>query len=178
MENYIDKTNWGRGPWDLEPDYVEFEHCGFRCILKRFEHTGVWNGYVEVSDLHPWFHVGADEARVHGGVTWKGAVEGIEQNPNCTFIGFDCAHGFDVIPAMESFMRAFTEPFIRAFTEYNLTPHEYRTVEYATEQIKHLANQACQAGVFVKGPSFRIFTLNSNITFSTYEASLEREFYQ
>src|SRR5690606_34634818 len=109
MAQFIDKTHWGRGPWDSEPDYVEFEHCGFRCILKRFEHAGVWNGYVEVSDLHPWFHnIGTDQAHVHGGVTWTGQVEGrtgqvegIKQNQNCIFIGFDCAHGFDLMPAAE-----------------------------------------------------------------------------
>lgn len=167
---HIDKTNWGRGPWDLEPDYVEFEHCGFRCVLRRFENTGAWNGYVEVSDLHPWYHIGADEARVHGGVTWRGEVNGVEQNPNCTFVGFDCAHGFDIVPAMESFMTA--------FMGRSMPSNEYRTVEYATDQLKRLANQACQAGVFIKGPSFRIFTLNSHITFSTYEVSLEREFYK
>lgn len=157
----IDKRSWGHGPWEFEPDYVEFKHCGFRCILLRFEHTGVWNGYVEVSDLHPWFYQEV-ESNIHGGITWRGPIDEIEAIPNCKFVGFDCAHGFDLIPAMAKFMDLRKNPFYQ----------EYRTIEYATREVKKLANQACQAGVFVNNQALNL-GLNP---FENIEISMEREF--
>ncbi len=29
----VDKTGWGDGPWNDEPDRVDFHHAGFACLL-------------------------------------------------------------------------------------------------------------------------------------------------
>ena len=39
---------WGQGPWDDEPDRVDFEHAGFPCLLLRNPRLGQWCGYVAV----------------------------------------------------------------------------------------------------------------------------------
>lgn len=56
IESLSDKKNWGPGPWQDEPDHVEFEHAGLPCILHRNKHvTGAWCGYAVVTPGHPLY---------------------------------------------------------------------------------------------------------------------------
>lgn len=115
----IDRTDWAKGPWDLEPDDDEsFTAHGLACRLLRAP-LGHWCGYVTLPDGHPALGVDTDELNsllsVHGGITYFVSAE----------IGFDCAHVFDVVPA-------------RCL---NLTAFEYRTQVYARVETTELARQ-------------------------------------
>lgn len=52
--------NLGQGPWDNEPDRVEFMHGQFACVVARME-GGHLCGYVRVPDGHPLAGVGCME---------------------------------------------------------------------------------------------------------------------
>lgn len=51
-----DKTAWGDGPWQAEPDKEQFtdELTGLPCLIKR-NGSGALCGYVGVAEGHPWF---------------------------------------------------------------------------------------------------------------------------
>lgn len=51
-----DRSKWGSGPWDQEPDKVQWkdEQTGLPCLMVR-NHGGAWCGYVGVSEGHPLF---------------------------------------------------------------------------------------------------------------------------
>jgi len=53
--------NIGQGPWDNEPDRLEFEAHGLRCVISRTEHSGNLCGYVRIGEAHPLFGVGYHE---------------------------------------------------------------------------------------------------------------------
>jgi hypothetical protein len=52
---FIDKSEWDRGPWDNEPDKVQWQDAatGLPCIARRSEAMGSWCGYVGVAEGHP-----------------------------------------------------------------------------------------------------------------------------
>jgi hypothetical protein len=54
----VDKSEWGRGPWDDEPDKVQFtdEATGLPCLIVR-NRGGALCGYVGVPKAHPWHGV-------------------------------------------------------------------------------------------------------------------------
>ena len=74
----IDKTKWGDGPWQNEPDRVQWTHRGFLCLLDRHQTWGSWNGYVAVEPGHPWHGRNMSDfvrpqepiPRVHAGLSW------------------------------------------------------------------------------------------------------------
>lgn len=43
------------GPWETEPDSLDFEAEGLPCAMRRNERYGVWCGYVGVGPEHPLF---------------------------------------------------------------------------------------------------------------------------
>lgn len=95
----IDKTDWPRGPWDDEPDKVQWadDPTGLDCLIVR-NGNGALCGYVGVPPGHPWHKVGysghiddvpctddycyaeghTPEAtvEVHGGLTYSDSGEG------------------------------------------------------------------------------------------------------
>jgi hypothetical protein len=101
----MDKTLWGAGPWQMEPDQLEFEYKGFKCELKR-NHVGCWCGYVgipkdnpilaDIDDINDEDYMNMDYDNipldVHGGLTYGKLVEDLY------WVGFDCAHLGDYWP--------------------------------------------------------------------------------
>lgn len=69
---------------------------------------------------------------VHGGVTYsarrKGEPEGL------WWFGFDCSHCYDFVPDLHSFME---------HDDHGLV---YRTIEYARDEVKRLAEQLARVG--------------------------------
>ena len=53
---HADKTKWGDGPWNSEPDKVQWidEATGLDCLIHRAP-LGHWCGYVGVAEGHPFF---------------------------------------------------------------------------------------------------------------------------
>jgi uncharacterized protein (TIGR02996 family) len=69
----IDKSQWGPGEWQDEPDRKAWVHLGFPCVVARGPSHGALCGYVGVLPGHPWHGRGyhdIDTADVHGGLTW------------------------------------------------------------------------------------------------------------
>lgn len=51
------KAAWGPGPWQDEPDRLEWkdERTGLACLISRNMHFGNLCGYVGVPPMHPYF---------------------------------------------------------------------------------------------------------------------------
>lgn len=130
----IDRTNWGPGPWDNEPDQVAWTTgVGYPGLINRGDITGALNGYVCVPKGHPFFgkRYGQIEGQleVHDGVTFAaGFAPGREVRPDEWWIGFSGGGTWGHKPAMKM--------------SRGLIPDEvYRDLAYITLQTELLARQ-------------------------------------
>lgn len=148
------KARWGPGPWQDEPDRVQFHAHDLPCLLLRGPFGG-WNGYVALPYDHPWY--GANEydmpVEVHGGITYS-ALEDAESimawqgdeasaDPVCDppwWVGFDCAHAWDIQPGMEAFLVA-----LMGGAHTSRATQEYRTLDFARRATEFLAQQIQEA---------------------------------
>jgi hypothetical protein len=112
QEHPIDRSNWRPGPWDGEPNRMDWRHAGLPCFALR-NRLGVWCGYVGVPRGHALFGLTYDEVdvRVHGGLTYASRCEAPichvpqpGESDEIWWFGFDCAHGGDLIPGMQAVM--------------------------------------------------------------------------
>ncbi len=136
----IDKSGWGPGPWQAEPDHAEFRHRGLACLIHRNQ-WGVWCGYVGAPPGHPWHGGGYDEvpADVHGGLTYSSACAGdichvpLPGEPDDVWwLGFDCGHAGDLTPYYRSLGFPFGDEL-------------YRDEAYVRREVARLADQALAA---------------------------------
>lgn len=118
----LDKSSWGDGPWQNEPDKKQWldETTNLPCMIRRGP-SGAWCGYVGIDKSHPWFErcYSEDEVEntidVHGCLTFAGKCKVemgtetgichiVEENEddNVWWFGFDCAHGMDYMPAFRA----------------------------------------------------------------------------
>jgi hypothetical protein len=139
QDRSYDKTRWGHGEWDKEPDRVDFVHVGFACFILR-NPMGVWCGYVGVDKTHP--HYGADyegiDVTAHGGLTYASKCDGdICHVPepgmpdDVWWFGFDCAHADDYVPSMGQ---------LSMMSRYGT----YKNQGYAIAETKRLAEQLAE----------------------------------
>jgi hypothetical protein len=141
----VDRRNWGPGPWDSEPDRVDFgPMLGCPAFALR-SLTGAMCGYVGVPPRHPLYgktygDEDVDRLRVHGGVTYGDVCDeeiGICHVPrpgepaDVWWLGFDCAHGCDLAPGTNSLLP----------DELRDTHSTYKTVEYVRGECERLAAQ-------------------------------------
>lgn len=170
----IDKSDWERGPWDDEPDKVQWkdEKTGLDCLIVRAPATGALCGYVGVPAGHPWHgldyytsrydddgnevelspaEASLNDVEVHGGLTFAGHCrhspdpgKGIchvpdEGEPDDLYwLGFDCAHAFDLAPAIVATLRK---------VGHDLGWHQddqYRDLAYVKAEVTALAKQAAE----------------------------------
>src|SRR5437868_461399 len=94
------------GPWDNEPDRLEWRHAGLPCLMNR-NRSGVWCGYVAVPPGHPFHGASYDDERTydlpsHGGLTFSSTCSGEichvpqpGEPDDVWWFGFDCNHGYD-----------------------------------------------------------------------------------
>ncbi len=147
----IDRSKWPPGPWDDEPDLIEWkdEHTGYPCMVMRSDFSGGLCGYVGVWPSHP--HYGAENSagndgmddipvQVHGGLTFAGL--GILHDDGrpllCWALGFDCSHAFDDTPWMAGMM----SDRLRFITRHRLVPEgRYWRVEAVMYEVERLAEQ-------------------------------------
>lgn len=126
---WVNRTGWPPGPWDDEPDHMEWVYADFPCAILRST-SGALCGYVGLPSTHPYYNRDYDEipVRVHGGLTF--AAESLRrlQLALCSpiwWIGFDCGHGGDYIPRW-----TIAQP-----------GDEYRTLEYVRAEVEQLVEQ-------------------------------------
>lgn len=124
IEGAVQREIWGTmpGPWQTEPDRVDFEHAGMVCILHRGP-SGHWCGYVACPPGHPChgkdYHevVEGFKVDVHGDLTYANPCGGhICHTPkpgapdDVWWLGFDCGHYMDKSPMDEWYAAKFGRP--------------------------------------------------------------------
>lgn len=160
---WIDKQGWGPGPWQGEPDKIQWVDpaTDLDCLAVRHPQYGHWCGYVGVPEGHPLFGLGYDDAEdklmgsdVHGGLTFAATCQDEEDpeerergichvplpgRPEKVFwFGFDAAHAWDYQPAKPSLFQSLGLPSLT----YDRDPYAvYRTLEYVREECVHLARK-------------------------------------
>jgi hypothetical protein len=168
----IDKSTWGPGEWQDEPDKRQWqdEATGLPCLAVRHKRSGHWCGYVGVSDSHPWHGVPYNgctqqppcgepycdhepSVEVHGGLTYSDRCQATDDEsvhichlPEPGEPADVWWFGFDCHHAWDAApgyaARYRDDPLLGA-----RDPSEsYRTLEYVTGQCVALARQlAAQA---------------------------------
>lgn len=158
----VDKSAWPRGAWDDEPDKVQWqdEATGLPCLIKRHPSAGHLCGYVGVPEGHPWHGQDCDDVRVsddehdwptvHGGLTYADhCAEGPEAEAICHvpapsepdkvwWLGFDCAHCYDLSPGRATIFPAFGDEI-------------YRDIAYVERECRLLAKQAADVRAAIEG---------------------------
>lgn len=119
-KTFVDRTGWPAGPWDDEPDRVEWmdEATGLTCLALRRSRFGHWCGYVAVPPDHPLHGRDCEVADavvdVHGGFTHADAcmddgrpkheqvchVPAPGEPDDVWWFGFDFAHCDDLSPGL------------------------------------------------------------------------------
>lgn len=131
------KKKWAAGPWQEEPDRVEWRsRSGLPCLIVR-NHLGALCGYVGVPPGHPLHgqNYGDVPLDAHGGLTYSDKCRaGICHLPApgepdaVWWFGFDCGHAWDMVPGVPKLLR-----FAKDWT--------YRDVAYVTHEVNQLAEQ-------------------------------------
>lgn len=141
----------------MESNFQIFKHEGLYCVIKRMASGGNINGYVAVSDTHPFYgktyhdkiklesepkfngnYIDGEYSldmtiNVHGGLTYSdNHLAGIENGllGELWWFGFDTAHAGDITPFEDEISR-----------KYRIADDEYRDWDYVEQQVKKLAEQ-------------------------------------
>lgn len=141
----------GDGEWCYEPDEAYFEHAGLKCRINRAVRLdppygcfgGHLCGYVQVSSDHLYYNKDImdldfdHDLDVHGGVTWSK----MDDLDNTYWIGFDCAHCYDLVPTMNKMSQE--NDALRKLKELfqDMTCDYYRNFDFVVEECKKLAEQ-------------------------------------
>lgn len=133
----VDRAGWPAGPWDGEPDRMQWAHAGLACLALR-NSGGYWCGYVGVPAGHVALGVEKEDFDVHGGITYGPSLcEGIichvpepGMPHDVMWLGFDCAHCDDYYPAIN-----------RGFSAELHIGGKYRDVAYIRKETERLAAQ-------------------------------------
>lgn len=141
----LSREGWGPGPWDGEPDRMEFrdEATGLPCLIVRNQ-FGALCGYVGVAPGHPLYgaewSTACEAVEVHGGITYAAECSGKichlpepGEPDHVYWLGFDCAHAFDVCPGME-YLR-------KQIPQFRLAGETYKTVAFVRNECADLARQ-------------------------------------
>jgi hypothetical protein len=159
----VDKTTWGEGPWQDEPDKVVWVDpaTGLDCMAHRGPH-GSWCGYVGVPKGHPAYGKHYDlvgvkdvDVDVHGGLTYSAyCQEAPPEHGICHvaqpgrpakvwWLGFDCAHFMDFMPGMASRLAEIRKqrPDLEYIPDDPFGPQQYRDLAYVVDEVTSLAHQ-------------------------------------
>jgi len=162
---WIDKSDWGDGPWNAEPDKVQWidEGTDLDCLAVRGP-MGCWCGYVGLPPSHPWhgreYRDVEDEIEVHGGLTFSDrCMEGLPENQGVChvpepgrpadvwWLGFDCGHAFDLSPGLEARMRSLRVDAIAQAHQRLVEAgfgETYKPLAYVQAEIRELAHQLAE----------------------------------
>lgn len=141
-KTYINKSQWISGQWEREPDEVFWidQQTKLPCLIARDSDLGYLNGCVGVSNWPKPF----PKVQVYGRIIFDSLshrhLDHILNQPklsNFRWIGFDCAHRNDLIPAFLGF--GFPVP-IRA-------TRTYKNIEFVRRKCEKLADDLRSSGV-------------------------------
>ncbi len=146
LDTFRDRSNWGSGPWDDEPDYAHWVDpvTDMDCLIVRNDMGGLC-GYAGVIEGHPayarkyseLYTFFPEDLKVHGGLTYSDFCqeEGghvchvpLEGRPhNVWWLGFDCGHSCDMLPDKRAWSRGLGG--------------QYRSFAYVKQEVESLAKQ-------------------------------------
>lgn len=150
------------GPWDKEPNRVNWKAHGLDCMAIRHAECFHWCGYVGVPPSHPDYGKGYDdvEGDVHGGLTYSNECDGhichIPEDggeDKIHWFGFDCAHCYDMSPGLEARLKQLkTQRSLEASRELQRLYEQdnarfsgtYRDLEWVKKETEKLARQLAE----------------------------------
>jgi hypothetical protein len=144
-EDLIDKSEWGKGPWENEPDLQSWidSETQYACVTRR-NMFGAWLGHVGLDASHPLYMLqpGAPEfefIETHGSPElfvgfYEDDAKRFVPPQKLWWIGFSCMQSTDYCPLTDR------EPYIKG-KRGKATTKTYRTFEYVCEQVLFLASQ-------------------------------------
>jgi hypothetical protein len=150
----IDKSQWPAGPWQDEPDKIQWmdEATRLPCLIVRGP-SGALCGYVGVAEGHRYFGASHEEVpvEVHGGLTFSGVCQppcichlpGEVEADHVHWLGFDCAHSRDVSPGFMHVLGHVRDLMLCPWTASGYA--EYRDVQYVKAEVAKLAAQLAAA---------------------------------
>lgn len=137
------KEKWGPGPWQTEPDRMDWIRSGFSCFALRNE-FGNWCGYVGVPKEHPDYgkshtDMSIDPINVHGGLTYTDKCQGhichvpkAGMPADVWWFGFDTGHAGDLSPRVTAALGDHSD-----LLEWQV----YRDADYIKKETNSLARQ-------------------------------------
>lgn len=142
MRFHSEKSSWGPGPWQDEPDHEVWidEATNLDCMINRGPMGGLC-GYVGVPPEHPFHGLDYQEVPVdvHGGLTYgelcqeEGDICHVPEpgrSAHVFWFGFDCGHSMDVLPHMAA-----------QYPDYVFHEASYKTIDYVRREVTTLAFQ-------------------------------------
>lgn len=153
-ERSIDKSSWYRGPWDDEPDRVEWRcsPSGLACLIVRNADRGFLCGYVGVPPGHPdhgrdFYDVNVE---VHGGLTYSDRcqdggkicyVPRAGEPVDVWWLGFDCWHAGDYGRMVGPHSGLAGQLVADLFPPLEESGDVYRNIAYVRTEVEALARQ-------------------------------------
>lgn len=157
----MNKFFWGEGPWQGEPDKIQWEDeaTGLPCLAVRGTHHGAWCGYVGVAEGHPWYAIGFKdpipgqtgtvESRIatHGKIGYSARCAEGPENSSISHVpgdgdpievwwfGFGCILKDDLSPIEKAFALE------HGANLDELNRQTYRTLDFVKERCAELAQQ-------------------------------------
>jgi hypothetical protein len=111
-----------------------FEYLGYKCSIKNTTHSKNWNGYVSISNQHPYYdkHYSdiEEDISVYGGLTYSNTDS---KNKETTF-GFDTVHYDDIV------LDQYNNPIFHISSQAT-----YKTYEFVEQEIHKLVKQFKEA---------------------------------
>ncbi len=151
----IDKSEWPDGPWKTEPDWMQWQHAGYACLIVRHPRLGHLCGYVGVDAAHPFYGRSYNDCdvEVHGGLTYAAKCQGhICHLPDSGmpddvwWLGFYAAHLDDLSPAIvvgetgkNRLLPQELAEKLRVINDRDLLENHYRDLAYMRAETEHLA---------------------------------------
>lgn len=141
----FDKSEWGDGPWQGEPDLLMWRAKTpphYRCQILR-NYFGSLNGYVAIPPGHPAHGLDLSDPRLRGLPSHRGFTFAGEATAGHWVLGFDCGHAFDIQPALNAQVRRVG--ILPAFMEGRddgmprFMRDEYRAIPYVRGVVELLA---------------------------------------
>ena len=155
---FLDKSEWGDGPWQSEPDKIQWpdERTGLPCLILRHPKHGGLCGYVGVAEGHPYF--GMDAETINSRVMSAQVIDYADlcsddgdqhgichvvedgENDRVWWMGFSCAFSWG------SLLPLYTAPaLINAGAPAPPKSYHYRSVPYVRQQVTLLAAEVHRA---------------------------------
>lgn len=134
------KPTDSKKPWLYEPDVMEWTDTdtGLKCLIRRVRGLGHLCGYVRIMRDHPLYRKDVQRLNldVHGGVTFGKRVAKNRFMKRGFWVGFDCAHLYDLVPIYQS------SKMQKILGESNsFSMGTYRDMQFVYRETTHLAQQ-------------------------------------